>query len=414
MNISRRTRTAIMAMLDDAEVELQFDPVDHMDILHQKVGDKLVVAYLVQDNDASNPLENCDGMGKIIGRGKYETRNHDESELFEALGLDRYGDPNYDRVADEVDAEWRRFLDGVSDETWAHVINDLGFDGTGGYSPDELINKVRDNLMDCSVFNEETVAYALERSERYITEIDPSYQQIRDAAKFLEFDPDHVMKRIYSDAIEAGHIGDRDAVMLDVYDHSGLAWSISGGGTQCRWDTSRGAGVWVPDESAREEIDRRAPVYAYYVIQETNWLRGKDKTHQLLRVLPTGNLESMIFSDDWGKLWTEASKLASLMPVPTGEVLARGRRYAAEELAQQAVDEYNKWLSGDCYGCVVETFQDVAADSGVPAYEQIDSDHCWSFIGSDNAEESLKSEFFEPTVESLAAKLSTNTIESIE
>lgn len=407
MNISRRTRTAIMAMLDDGEVELQFDPVDHMDILHQRVGDKLVVAYLVYDQDASNPLENCDGMGKIIGRGKYETRDHAESELFEALGLDRYGDPNYDLVADEVDVEWRRFLEGVCDETWAHVINALGFDGTGGYSPGELINKLRDELSERSIFNEETVAYALEMAERYITEINPSYQQISDAAAFLEFDPAEVIKRVYTEAIEAARIGDPDAVMLDVYDHSGLHWSISGGGMQCRWDTSSGAGVWVPDDCCREEIDRRAPVYAFFQIKGTHLLRGKDKAYQMLRHLPDGKDEHMAFSDDWGKLWDEAQTLAKTMPEPTSVQLFIGRRHAAEELAQQALDEYNKWLSGDCYGCVVEIFQDVA-DDGPPNYEQIDSDHCWGFIGSDNAEENLKSEFFQPTINRL-----TKAIESI-
>lgn len=41
---------------------------------------------------------------------------------------------------------------------------------------------------------------------------------------------------------------DRDAVLLDCYDHGGQMWSVSGGGMQDRWDTARGAGVWVPDD----------------------------------------------------------------------------------------------------------------------------------------------------------------------
>ena len=49
--------------------------------------------------------------------------------------------------------------------------------------------------------------------------------------------------------------GDRDAQLLSCYDHGGQLWSLSGAGMQCRWDTSNKAGVWVPDEYLRKQLD---------------------------------------------------------------------------------------------------------------------------------------------------------------
>jgi hypothetical protein len=53
-------------------------------------------------------------------------------------------------------------------------------------------------------------------------------------------------------------------VMLDVYEHDGIAYSISGTGMQCPWDTAKGGAVWVPNQCCLDEInavpkaDRRA------------------------------------------------------------------------------------------------------------------------------------------------------------
>lgn len=47
------------------------------------------------------------------------------------------------------------------------------------------------------------------------------------------------------------------ARLLDCYSHGGEIWSLHDEGTQCRWDTARGAGVWVPDDCLRKEIESR-------------------------------------------------------------------------------------------------------------------------------------------------------------
>lgn len=48
---------------------------------------------------------------------------------------------------------------------------------------------------------------------------------------------------------------DKDVVFLDVYRHSNDLWSVSSEGTQCPFDTAQKAGVWVPDEILRTQLD---------------------------------------------------------------------------------------------------------------------------------------------------------------
>jgi len=117
---------------------------------------------------------------------------------------------------------------------------------------------------------------------------------------------------------------DRDAVLLDCYEHGGQMWSVSGGGMQCRWDTARGAGVWVPDDCLRSQLD-------------DDEREGKDRAAQ-----------AVIY-------------------------------------AKQFLNSYNDIINGNVYGVVIETYD---LDGG-----HTNSDHCWGYIGSEYAEDELKSQF---------------------
>lgn len=124
---------------------------------------------------------------------------------------------------------------------------------------------------------------------------------------------------------------DRDAVLLDCYEHGFQKWSVSGTGFQCEWDTASGAGVWVPDDCLRSQLD-------------DDEQSGKDRAAQ------------------------------------------------AEIYAKQFLNQYNDIINGNVYGVVIETYD---LDGN-----RIESDHCWGYIGSEYAEEELKSQF-ESTCESL-------------
>lgn len=415
MKVTNRTRTIhthTLTLDDDTDVDLEFAPVDYHDPLVAHVGDKLVVAYLVHDSDCDNPVESCDGMGKIVGRGKYETRNHDESELFEALGLNRYGDPDYDKVEDALQQAWCEYVEAQDADFWSAVLDELGYPVPNRDNDDEMdaareyMNALRDELLSVNIASEGSAYYALCRADDYITTYGFNHTQARNAASLFQFDVEKVQHDLWLQGLQSGEIGDRDGVMLDVYDHSGLHWSITGGGMQCRWDTSSGAGIWLPDEFARDEIDRRAQVYAHYLVRKTPLrMHGKDNEYQLLKVDWSGAdepvLNSMRFSDDWLSLWNQAATLAGPLNATPKQTLW-ARRQAAEELAQQALDEYNAWLSGDCYGCVVETFQNVGTEDE-PSWEQINQDSCWGFVGGDYAKEELKDQFYDGAVADLQA-----------
>jgi hypothetical protein len=175
----------------------------------------------------------------------------------------------------------------------------------------------------------------------------------------------------------------------------------------CRWDTSTAAGVWLPEESGKERITRRAPVYAFYRIRETPVrLRGTGNEYQLLSVSASGDLTVLQFGGSWGALFCMAEELQKgVALVPTTEELTAGRRAAAHELADQALDTYNAWLSGECYGCVVEVFTltNPEAEPEDFKWEQASENSCWGFVGQEYAESSLRDEFYDGAVADLTA-----------
>lgn len=48
---------------------------------------------------------------------------------------------------------------------------------------------------------------------------------------------------------------DKDAVLLDCYEHGGQFWSVHNEGLVCQFDTAKSAGVWVPDACLRSQLD---------------------------------------------------------------------------------------------------------------------------------------------------------------
>jgi hypothetical protein len=126
----------------------------------------------------------------------------------------------------------------------------------------------------------------------------------------------------------SGQVGDPYTVMLDCYEHGGQVWSVTGSGQQCLFDTARGAGVWVPDQCLREELDS----------------------------------------------------------IKTNEGLDAARTKAVE-FARLALGSYNAWLAGDCYGVAVDVFS-IEGD----CLKLIDESAVWGYVGREWAEESLSEE----------------------
>lgn len=60
------TRSEHFVEIDEVEYEIRLEPEHGTDIEHRKLDDgRMVIGYLIHDDDCSNPLEDCDGMGHI-------------------------------------------------------------------------------------------------------------------------------------------------------------------------------------------------------------------------------------------------------------------------------------------------------------------------------------------------------------
>lgn len=201
------------------------------------------------------------------------------------------------------------------------------------------------------------------------------------------------------------------AVMLDVYEHSGTSWSIQGGGMQCQWDTTKGGGVWIPDPACLEHIRYEAKKR---LMPEGTKVEYKSKTNPdgtcITRKPKDG--EKPYFADGtciderysnvitWTlpdgrshggyKSFDSAIKAAMKVAFPDAisfdpVALRETEKIIAMECAKNAVETYNSWLSGDCWGYCVEVFDKDG--------DKISDDACWGVINADEAMKILKDEF---------------------
>ena len=345
------------------EVELPFNPEDWLQdelVTVERPDGGYRVAYLVHDDYCQNPLEECDGMGVIWHHPRSCYGKSDG--YYEALGLDSYGGPLIDE--DKLQQMWH-------DKVMALSLQDFYINPALRKVADA--EDLREMLADESIIGD----YTFEQNARSAWSV-----RLEDA------DPDDVQTLIdkveeklsdwnYAAAEqECQQPMDNYAVLLDVYDHSGRSYSLSGGGMQCRWDTSRGEAVWVADAYAKEEIDRRTRVYAFGKIESVGTNTGK----QLYKVSPLSGIEPSVFKE-----WSDAFEFLLQFGIQydgdlTPEDVERGFQRALYEVAKDCVMAYDSWQSGDSYGVVCVDYDAQGEQIG-------DEDACWGYIGRKYAEE---------------------------
>lgn len=330
------------------------------------VGSSMFVGFLADDTHCQNPLDDCDGMGKIYSAHRHSTTH---AEMQEALALDSNWDKNLDLV-DEHSGLLRRAWIAAAKQSpefqlWA--------ERTAG----------RGAALD--------VAYYERRAKKLWRDTDGEYIYNQDCIFDFDF-TNEVRSEVWKQLRSERLIGDPDYVLLDCYSHGGEAWSISGQGMQCRWDTACGAGVWVPDDSAREEIDRRAPVYAFGCVKNNgSWTRGSGRKRYYAQVDEQfGSFMSPQFNE-WHEAfeWLSTKSAGIKQPIRKADLKAhtlKGRLRAASELANSTLQDYNDWLSGSNYGVIIAEFQNVGSTEN-PIWNLLDSDDCWGYIGDSYAME---------------------------
>lgn len=302
-----RTRKVSEIDVDGLTAELSFEPscvMSYMEHKIEKQGGLVAVGYLVDDHDVENPLDDCDGMGHIYSSHRHSGQH---AKMQAVLGLD---------------SDWQR---------------DLSLRVVEREAESALMELVRTRLqvdlvafiLECANNNEMSRDQALEYFVVDFTGQLPYHRETWLTEKVRALVTwDSLLDEAWQLARLSGQVGDPYTVMLDCYEHGGQVWSVTGSGPQCHFDTARGAGVWVPDQCLRDELDS---------------------------IKEKGGLDAA--------------------------------RTKAVEFARQALESYNAWLAGDCYGVAVDVF----SAEGI-RLKLIDESAVWGYVGRKWAEESLSEE----------------------
>ena len=302
-----RTRKVSEIDVDGLTAELSFEPSCVMSYVEHKIerqGGLIAVGYLVDDHDVENPLVDCDGMGHIYSSHRHSGQH---AKMQAALGLDSdwQRDLSLRVVEREAESALKELVRSRFQVDLVAFILECA--NKSGLSRDQALEYFVGDFTGQLPYRPES--WLAEKVREYVT-----WESLLDEAWQL--------------ARSSGQVGEPYTVMLDCYEHGGQVWSVTGSGPQCLFDTARGAGVWVPDQCLREEMD-------------------SIKTNE-------------------------------------GIDVARSK---AVEFARQALESYNAWLAGDCYGVAVDVFSTEG-----DRLKLIDESAVWGYVGRKWAEESLSEE----------------------
>lgn len=381
-------------LAEHGEVELEFTPDNEDDILAERVGDTLVVAYRVHDSDGSgcNPLEDSDCQGNLYTRSPYSARDSrvtdNDSEFYSALGLNSYGEIDGERyvtvggctqqmIVFAAEALQRE----LEHEDWCELILWCHqFCSKMVLSADEL---------DALLSRECSIQLLTDLREKYAQQL---VGELWDVHGLFS---DRVHKKV--EDLYAKHWEQiAGPYVVPVASYSGN-YEIRYGVTT--WDgdiEDPPDGVWVACKCAIDNIGKgsREGISIRYGFETYKGPAG---------YIVTDDDKKVAFFTDYKEAaaFVEANYSDRPFDVAT----------AARNYAQGVLEEYSMWCSGEVYGCVVQLFDlrepdvdnpDIADREWVP---RLDHDSCWGFIGTDYAQSALASDFFEPAVQALQREM---------
>lgn len=324
---------------ESIDLPLEYEPAEWFTPLVHFGDDKITLVYAVHDSSPCNPAE--DSEDTFIDA--YNGRSSEKEKLYEVMGVDQYGDRDYVAIINKHKREVEKRYVELALQTYTEQELLEQFDAVD-------LEEVKNALID-EVGSHQTYDALYERVLAQMWE-DPAYFP-----------------------------GNINAVPLDVYSHGGQVWDITGGGMRCRWDTSTGAGAWVPSNYTLEHVEKGAKTRAHFRVrkQRTNYILER-------KVWNEGNwtAEPVETGDSEHELWTKADELAE--PLDCTEFqLFHGKRCRLEEFAGDFLNEYNAYINGDVYGVVMQTY----SLDGEPLTE----DACWGYYTSEYTQEVMKQEF---------------------
>lgn len=332
----------------------------------------IVVGGLIQDYDAESPISEDGCNGRLL----HAENPSEREEMRRALGLNEDGELEIDHA--EVH---RRMVVPVS----RRIAEDIDLcmvlaaahrtSGTNG----TFVDAVRRALAKDG--SREAFDDVFGRGAALPASVHGKLESIVAHAK-------HVLSR---KVLKESCFGDPMAFALDIYDHGGRHYSFSSEGMQCRWDTSRGAAMWIPDDEARR-----------YIVSDTAKSLGlgevayrKERDEEASRLMIT--LDGV----SWKPVASYQEACAELEVKAAQALPARRWRKALREhahrYAKALIEEYNAWCNGDVYGVCVYVIDRITG-------ERIEEDECWGYIGTDYAESELDANVFHEVTTRLATR----------
>lgn len=332
----------------------------------------IVAGGLCYDSDAEDPMDD-DGMGTIshYGRRGDSTQN---STFYAALGLTSSGDKDLEtsEIEEQMVALIRREMPKhrAMMASLSSTLRDQGHSGKW----DSIIEKLVGFVTRCGWAN---------AVDRFVSEyLRASWFERLDSDKQDKLSPLQDMlcesnaDKCWELAVDRGSLGNPLAVKLDIYEHSGRSYSISGEGMQCRWDTSSCGAIWEPDSESTMSILETAiaPLRDIHFVM-AEWVKDPGAWIDRMAAAFTAS----------GTEKTGATLLNELKTISTAQ--CRGM-----------LESYNSWVNGDVYGVVVYAIDRTTGE----LIDELDSE-CWGHIGHSYAVETLEDEILS-MVENLSAK----------
>lgn len=325
----------------------------------------IIVGGLVYDSDAENPIEDSDGNGRLL----HAENRKERDEMLASMGRDDDGEPRVDsgelyaRMAPLV---WTTMSKDMNLMLWLNQHHRAG----------GQVRVLCDAVLDAVEKGGETHHFASAVFGGRMP--DPAFAQLLDGV--VQRIRAIVLRRM----IKEGAFGDPMAIPLDIYEHGGRMYSFSGEGMQCRFDTSRCAAMWLPDEGARENI-------LYHVATtlgagRIEYRRGDD-SQTSLPMLTTDEGRTWTPFATWSEALRALNARARAMVPPATYRKAQAEQ--ARAYAKPVIDEYNDWCSGSCYGVCTYV---IDRRTGERIEDQVDE--CWGYIGTTYATSELDGNLF--------------------
>lgn len=335
-----------------------------------------------QDSGHLNPCEEGSANGNIYHDSSRRSNADEQRKYHEALGMDSNGNKDFScaAVADRI---VKRVMKGIGSNLsiLMRLLHRLR-------ATNRPVSKASlENVIRFAV-DQEGWDYALDYiadmlyGAPYWNRMDGKLQE--DLQPLADLFSESEAEACWDEAFAAGEVGNPLAILLDIYEHSGIAYSVTGTGMNCRWDTSKASAVWVPDNDAIDNI--RSIVLSELGIGQIAWFGACGSNSDPLHARFTLDGSTWV-GEGKGWKWREAlNHLVAASPKVVDRKVLDALMYAkAVSYCKGVLEEYNNWANGNAYGVLCYVI-----DRSTGAAVKDEDSETWGYLDSQYAEDELE------------------------